>query len=205
MDALAERARAGVAGSPDTRLHRQLEYTSAATCKTLLDAGGQLRWYHPLRVKFIPQFNNRTHRELLIVDGSVAFIGGAGIADWWMRDGVKGKRWRDMVVRVEGPSAAALQAVFAQNWLRVSGEILTGAELFRNDTRRRRRAGPGRRKYAVRGLHSSAHLVPVADRQRPQVHLHLNALFPALRQRAASDHPGCPRAQRGSQGDHARR
>jgi cardiolipin synthase len=45
-----------------------------------------------------------------------------------MWDGIKGKRWRDMMVRVEGHSAAALQAVFAQNWLRVSGEILTGED-----------------------------------------------------------------------------
>lgn len=133
VDALTERARAGV------QVRITLDYigslsTPRSYLQPLLDAGGQLRWYHPLRFEFIPQFNNRTHRELLIVDGSVAFIGGAGIADWWMRDGVKGKRWRDMAVRVEGPSAAALQAVFAQNWLRVSGEILTGREHFA-DTR----------------------------------------------------------------------
>jgi cardiolipin synthase len=35
-----------------------------------------------------------------------------------------------MMMRVEGPSVPALQAVFAQNWLRVSGEILTGDEYF---------------------------------------------------------------------------
>ena len=27
--------------------------------------------------------DNRTHRELMIVDGSIGFIGGAGIADQW--------------------------------------------------------------------------------------------------------------------------
>ena len=129
VDALAERARAGV----DVRV--TLDYigslsTPRSYLRKLLDAGGQVRWYHPLRIKFIPEFNNRTHRELVIVDGSVAFIGGAGIADWWIRDGIKGKRWRDMMVRVEGPSATALQAVFAQNWLRVSGEILTGQDYF---------------------------------------------------------------------------
>jgi cardiolipin synthase len=64
------------------------------------------------------------------VDGRTAFIGGAGIADWWYRDGVKGNRWRDMMLKVNGPSVSALQAVFAQNWLRVSGEILTDEELF---------------------------------------------------------------------------
>ena len=131
VDVLAERARAGV----EVRL--TLDYigsfsTPRSYLKKLLDAGGQVRWYHPFQMKFIPEFNNRTHRELLIIDGAVAFIGGAGIADWWMQDGVKGKRWRDMMVRVEGPSAAALQAVFAQNWLRVSGEILTGEDYFAN-------------------------------------------------------------------------
>lgn len=131
IQALAERARAGV------QVRVTLDYigslsTPRSYFKELLDAGGHVRWYHPLRMKFIPEFNNRTHRELLIVDGSVAFLGGPGIADWWIEDGIKGKRWRDMMVRVEGPSAAALQAVFAQNWLRVSGEILTGEDYFAN-------------------------------------------------------------------------
>jgi cardiolipin synthase len=108
--------------------------THKSYLKKLTDAGGQVRWYHPLRVKFIPEFNNRTHRELLVVDGSVGFIGGPGIADWWIKDGVKGRRWRDMMVRVDGPSATALQAVFAQNWLRVSGEILTGEDYFPNNS-----------------------------------------------------------------------
>jgi cardiolipin synthase len=129
IDALTERACNGV------QVRLTLDYigsfsTTQSYLQKLLEGGGQVRWYHPFRIKFIPEFNNRTHRELLIVDGSVAFIGGPGIADWWLKDGIKGKRWRDMMVRVEGPSAAALQAVFAQNWLRVSGEILTGEDYF---------------------------------------------------------------------------
>jgi cardiolipin synthase len=129
VKALAERARNGV------RVRLTLDYigsfnTPRSYFKELLDAGGQLNWYHPLRLRYIPEFNNRTHRELLIVDGSVAFIGGRGIADWWLKDGVRGKRWRDMMVQVNGPSAVALQAVFAQNWLRVSGEILAGEDYF---------------------------------------------------------------------------
>ncbi|HEX3990393.1 MAG TPA: phospholipase D-like domain-containing protein, partial [Acetobacteraceae bacterium] len=58
------------------------------------------------------------------------FIGGAGIADQWWEDQRKEKRWRDTVLRIEGPSVAALQSVFAQNWLRVSGEILTEPTQF---------------------------------------------------------------------------
>lgn len=132
VKALAERARAGV------RVRLTLDYigslsTTRHYLKELLEAGGELRWYHPLEVAFIPEFNNRTHRELLIVDGTTAFVGGRGIADWWMKDGVRGNRWRDMMVRVDGPSAVALQAVFAQNWLRVSGEILASDDYVTND------------------------------------------------------------------------
>ncbi|MFL6415440.1 MAG: phospholipase D-like domain-containing protein [Bryobacteraceae bacterium] len=132
VTALAERARAGV------RVRLTLDYigsfsTSRHYLKELLDAGGEVCWYHPLRIKFIPEFNNRTHRELLIVDGTTAFVGGPGIADWWLKDGVRGKRWRDMMVRIDGPPAAALQAVFAQNWLRVSGEILAGDDYVTNE------------------------------------------------------------------------
>jgi cardiolipin synthase len=132
IHALAERARAGV------RVRLTLDYIGSLSTprnylQELLEAGGELRWYHPLRLEFIPQFNNRTHRELLIIDGTTAFVGGRGIADWWVKDGVKGRRWRDMMVRVEGPSAAALQAVFAQNWLRVSGEILAGDDYVTNE------------------------------------------------------------------------
>lgn len=128
--ALAERARAGV------KVRLTLDYiggfsTPLSYFKELTDSGGEVYWYHSSRLDLVLQFNNRTHRELLIVDGTVGFIGGAGIADWWFRDGIKGNRWRDMMMRVEGPSVAALQAVFAQNWLRVAGEILTNAEDFR--------------------------------------------------------------------------
>ncbi|HTU48563.1 MAG TPA: phospholipase D-like domain-containing protein [Bryobacteraceae bacterium] len=133
VEALAERARAGV------KVRLTLDYigsfsTPRSYLKPLTDAGGFIHWYHPLRPDFVLQLNNRTHRELLIVDGAVAFIGGAGIADWWLRDGVKGRRWRDMMIRIEGPSVPALQAVFAQNWLRVAGEILTGEEYFQFPT-----------------------------------------------------------------------
>ena len=126
---LAERARAGV----EVRL--TIDYigsfsTPYSYFKELTDAGGHVQWYHSLRLDLLLQLNNRTHRELILIDGATAFIGGAGIADWWYRDSKKGRRWRDMMLRVKGPSVAALQAVFAQNWLRVSGEILTDDQYF---------------------------------------------------------------------------
>jgi cardiolipin synthase len=74
--------------------------------------------------------DNRTHRELLIVDGRVAFIGGAGVADQWFKGSEKHPRWRDTMVRVEGDAVPNLLATFAENWLTSHGEILAGPRYF---------------------------------------------------------------------------
>src|SRR5688572_21194983 len=101
--------------------------------RRLRDAGVEVRFYQPLRWYRLHRLNNRTHRELLIVDGRVAFCGGAGVADWWLKPGRRRLRrhvpaWRDTAARIEGPIVAALQGVFAENWLECGGEILTSVQ-----------------------------------------------------------------------------
>lgn len=129
VSALTERAQAGVkvrvivdaVGSmltPDRFFDR------------LRAAGGQVEWYQPLRWYTLKRFNNRTHRELLVIDGKTAFIGGAGIASAWDQGDNGRQPWRDTVIRVVGPSAAAVQAVFIDNWLESSGEILANESVF---------------------------------------------------------------------------
>ncbi len=93
-------------------------------------AGGQMRWYHPLRWDTWQHANNRTHRKLLVIDGETGFIGGAGVADHWLRDTGKGPAWRDTVFCVEGEAVAGLVSAFCENWLESSGEILSGPAQF---------------------------------------------------------------------------
>lgn len=131
VDSLAERARAGV------KVKIVLDAIGcAATSKnyfrTLTEAGGQVEWYHAVRWYDWTRLNNRTHRELLIVDGSTGFIGGAGIADQWWRATPKQPKWRDTVLRVQGQAVLGLQSTFVENWLESAGEILTGSEYFPN-------------------------------------------------------------------------
>jgi cardiolipin synthase len=136
IQALEERARAGVevrmvidaVGStafPDSRFQR------------LREAGGRVSWYHPIRWFTWPRANNRTHREVLIVDGTVGFAGGAGFADQWQYGTRRDPRWRDTLVRVEGEAATGLNVTFAENWLESSGEMLVNPAFFPF------RAGPG--------------------------------------------------------------
>ena len=129
LGVLTERAKAGV--------HVNLVMDALGSFSTrknyftpLKDAGGHVEWYHRLRLHNWFITNNRTHREMTIVDGSTAFLGGAGYADWW-RFPIKGEpRWRDTMVRVQGDAVRALQGAFVENWLESSGQILDGADYF---------------------------------------------------------------------------
>jgi cardiolipin synthase len=133
VDVLTERAKAGVkvnvvldsVGSFST--HRSY-FTS------LRAAGGHIEWYHKLRLHNWFMSNNRTHREITVVDGKIAFVGGAGYADWWRYQKKKEPRWRDTMVRVEGEAASAIQGTFAENWLESSGQILDGPDYFPTET-----------------------------------------------------------------------
>jgi cardiolipin synthase len=124
VSAMVERAQAGV----EVRLVLDAIGSSSMggkTARRLREAGCRISFYQPIRWYRLHRLNNRTHRELLVVDGRVAFTGGAGVADWWYKP-VKGKpTWRDTMARIEGPIVAALQGVFVENWLECCGEILT--------------------------------------------------------------------------------
>jgi len=125
IDALVERARAGV----EVRVVLDSIGSSrmgGAPVRRLRQAGCRVHFYQPISLYRLHRLNNRTHRELLIVDGTVAFTGGAGIADWWAAPVRRAPAWRDTMARLEGPIVTALQGVFAENWLECSGEILMG-------------------------------------------------------------------------------
>ena len=127
VEALAERARAGVQIRIVCDAFGSLgvndAYFADLTC-----AGGVLAWYNGLRWYRLARINNRTHRELMIVDGRVGFIGGAGIADQWYQGRGLKPRWRDTVIKVEGDAVTHLQATFAGTWLEAHGGILPSRE-----------------------------------------------------------------------------
>ena len=128
-DAIAERARAGV------EVKILLDAVGSSTIgrdilNTLRDSGCQVQWYNKMFWRTIGRFNNRTHRKSLIIDGCLAFTGGAGIADHWLGNAQDPEHWRDVQIRLEGPGAAPLQTGFAQNWLATTGEMITGPRYF---------------------------------------------------------------------------
>ncbi|MGI8510879.1 MAG: phospholipase D-like domain-containing protein [Gemmatimonadaceae bacterium] len=91
----------------------------AAGCHVALF--GRVRWYAWMR------YNRRTHRRLLIVDGTVGFTGGVGIADEWSGHAQSPAHWRDTHARLTGPVVSSLQAAFADNWNQCTDELLLNA------------------------------------------------------------------------------
>jgi cardiolipin synthase len=129
VDALSDRARHGVVVSLVADAIGSLRLFGKPV-RTLREAGARVNTYQALRWYSIARINNRTHRELLIIDGKVAFVGGAGVADAWQYPEGKKRHWRDTMVRVEGPAVASIQGVFVENWLECCGEVLTGDAFF---------------------------------------------------------------------------
>jgi cardiolipin synthase len=130
IEALSERARAGVrvtivmdAIGSFGAFRKSAKPLQAAGCRVA--AYQRFTWYR------LSRLNNRTHRELLVVDGDVAFVGGAGVADWWWKPHKRKPMWRDMMARIEGPVVSDIQGVLAENWLECCGEILTGPQTYK--------------------------------------------------------------------------
>ena len=129
VDALTQRARAGV------QVNVVLDGVGSLSTpkdffRPLRLAGGHVEWYHPVRFYNWPRANNRTHRELVVIDGNVAFVGGAGVSDQWWHGVKKDPPWRDSMFEITGTAVRALQGTFVENWLESSGQILAGDKYF---------------------------------------------------------------------------
>lgn len=122
-DLLADRARAGVRvrvlvdGFGSHGFMRRL-------AGPLLDAGAEVAVFLPSR--FTPFSSPRTnfvnHRKILVIDGEVAFTGGMNVGDEYAL------RWRDAMVRIEGPAVQDLEHVFLDDWYFATDRIVDDAE-----------------------------------------------------------------------------
>lgn len=128
-DALAKRARAGV------RVRVLVDAFGARQMEN--DVVGRMRRAGVLVEKFRPftswkvwRWNMRTHRRVLVVDDTVAFTGGVGIAQEWEGDAEEPGRWRDTHYKVEGPAVDAIHAAFYSDWFEVPRPVFDGRDRF---------------------------------------------------------------------------
>jgi len=96
----------------------------------LCDAGVKLHKYHPIEIKNLGLINNRDHRKIFVIDGTVGYVGGHCLVDTWLGDAEDKKHFRDISARCEGPVVAQLQSAFAENWIEGTGEVTGGEKFF---------------------------------------------------------------------------
>lgn len=131
-DALLERARAGV------KVRLLLDAMGAKKAPqrffaALLEAGGELAWFHPTRPWMLwrrPWLNLRLHRKVVVVDGRVGYLGGINITDE-QDERLRDDAYRDLHLRIEGDLVRSLQEVFLEDWAYATGRTDFVGEVVR--------------------------------------------------------------------------
>jgi len=92
--------------------------------RPLHEAGVEVARFNPLTLaRFRPGLVNfRTHRKIVVCDGTSGFMGGINVCDEHSIAIRAAAAWRDTHVRIEGPPVGWLQTIFLEDW-----EFATGA------------------------------------------------------------------------------
>jgi cardiolipin synthase len=117
LDALVERARAGVQVCVVRDWLGCLGQSSAGFWAPLVAAGGDVRAYNPPRFASPFGWFSRDHRKLRVVDATVGFVGGICVSGTWLGNPAKRiEPWRDTAIAVRGPAVGELVHAFADVW-----------------------------------------------------------------------------------------
>jgi len=72
------------------------------------------------------RFDLRNHRKLLVVDSHIAFTGSQNIIEPGYRKKrhrISGLTWLDLMIKIEGPIADSLEALFVSDWYQETDEL----------------------------------------------------------------------------------
>ena len=95
----------------------------------LLDAGAKVGRFHDSRIgrRLRPVSNYRTHRKIVVCDGTIGFTGGVNITD---EEDLRtcADAYHDVHLRIEGSAVRWLQTTFLEDWVYATGESPHGAD-----------------------------------------------------------------------------
>jgi len=63
----------------------------------------------------------RNHRKVAVIDGKTAFLGSLNVGNEYAGYGESPQRWRDVGIRLDGPSVTELQKLFCLTWRKEGG------------------------------------------------------------------------------------
>ncbi|MCR8842339.1 cardiolipin synthase [Paenibacillus sp. SC116] len=84
-------------------------------------AGGQVEAFFPSKLRLINlRLNYRNHRKLVIIDGTIGYVGGFNVGDEYLGLDPKFGYWRDTHLRIEGSAVYSIQTRFILDWNQAS-------------------------------------------------------------------------------------
>lgn len=105
-----------------------------STIKDMKKAGIKLQSFFKIRFPyFTSKINYRNHRKILIIDGTIGYLGGFNIADRYTK-GLDWGIWRDTHLRIEGDAVAGIQHTFIYDWLYITKRLHTNKRFFPETT-----------------------------------------------------------------------
>jgi len=90
--------------------------------KKLRAMGIRCERFNPFHPFLTSTQNNRDHRKIAAIDGTIAYTGGINLADEYIGKKIRFGEWKDSAIRLEGDGAWGLTLIFLQMWSVLSGQ-----------------------------------------------------------------------------------
>lgn len=120
--------------------------------KTLEGYGIKAVCFARLKGQANNEFNNRSHRKIMVIDGEVGYTGGVNIADEYINEKVLFGLWKDVGIRLEGEAVTQLTSIFLADYeMNVRTPVTEFAPYFWNGT----------------SVENSGYVIPFGDGPRP--------------------------------------
>lgn len=86
--------------------------------RELRDAGVEAYPFYKINmIMFANRMNYRNHRKIIVIDGTVGYVGGINVSDNYINNSEKDKLfWRDTHLKIHGTSVINLQTTFLADW-----------------------------------------------------------------------------------------
>lgn len=95
----------------------------------LKNEGIEMVTFGPVKLPFLNnKFNFRNHRKMIIIDGTIGFVGGLNIGDEYLGRNKHIGFWRDTHLMLRGEAVRTLQLIFLQDWYYMTNHSFLTAE-----------------------------------------------------------------------------
>ncbi|WP_299092575.1 cardiolipin synthase [uncultured Metabacillus sp.] len=101
--------------------------------RDLNKSGVEMIPFLPVRIPLLNnKINFRNHRKIIVIDGTVGFVGGLNVGDEYLGKNSHFGYWRDTHLLLKGEAVRTLQMIFLQDWYYMTNKKLSSPTYLTN-------------------------------------------------------------------------